>query len=38
MHPFSTMAINDLEPQAVSFHRDPLWGAMEKAFTNIAAV
>jgi hypothetical protein len=37
MHPLSTMALNDLEPQTASFHWDLLWGAMEKAFTYRAA-
>jgi hypothetical protein len=32
------MAINDLEPQSVSIHRDLWWGAMEKAFVYRAAV
>ena len=32
IHPLSNITINDSEPQTVSFHRDPLWGAMEKAF------
>jgi hypothetical protein len=38
MYSLSTMAINGLEPQAASFHRDLLWRAMEKAFAYRAAV
>lgn len=28
------MTIIDLKPYTVSFHRDPLWGAMEQAFVG----
>lgn len=38
MHPLSTIAINDLEPETVSFHWYPLWGAMEKVFAYRVAV
>jgi hypothetical protein len=32
-HPFSAMTINTLKPWTTSFHQDPPWGVMEKAFT-----
>jgi hypothetical protein len=32
IHPFSAMTINYLELWTVSYHQDPMWGAMEKAF------
>jgi hypothetical protein len=31
------MTINCLEPWTVSFHQDPLWGAMKKAFVYRAS-
>ena len=34
--PLSAMTINALKPWTVSFHWDPLWGAMEQVFTQRA--